>query len=151
MRASGTGAGAGTVSREARSIQIARIPAACAPAMSRARLSPIMTASFGAISSEVSAASKMRGSGFPAPISAEMTVISKNEASAVRESFSLCTSGAPLVTSASRWSRARSRTTAAASGSTSWFRLTLLFDPNGGERRGPDAKAEVRDERTHRL
>jgi hypothetical protein len=118
-RASGTGVGEGTFSRVPRSIQIARIPAACAPATSRARLSPITTASCGLRSSAASAVSKIRASGFPTPSSAEMIVTSNDGANAVCESFSLWTSGAPLVTSASRWSSARSRTTVSASGSTS--------------------------------
>src|SRR5438034_679510 len=109
----------GTFSRVPRSIQIARIPAACAPATSRARLSPIMTACCGLRSSAASAVSKICASGFPTPSSAEMIVTSNDGANAVCESFSFWTSGAPLVTSASRWSSARSRTTVSASGSTS--------------------------------
>jgi hypothetical protein len=49
-----------------------------------------------------SAAPKMRRSGLPIPNSAEMTTAAKYLPRPVAASFSRCTSGAPLVTSA-RW------------------------------------------------
>jgi len=45
--------------------------------MSRGRLSPIITASPAVAPIASSAAVKMRGSGFPTSISAEMTIVAK--------------------------------------------------------------------------
>ena len=100
VRISRSGLSSGSRSAPVRFSQTQRTPAARAPATSFSRLSPIATTSAIGTPIRTAVSVKIRGSGFPAPMSDDATTTEKCRRRPETESLIRCTSAGPLVATA---------------------------------------------------